>query len=34
MMDKEQVNNISATPINATVFPMTEIKFKNREYLN
>ncbi|CAL29272.1 putative acetoacetate decarboxylase [Staphylococcus carnosus] len=34
MMDKEQVKNISATPINAPVFPMTEIKFRNREYLN
>ena len=33
-MDKEQVKNISATPINAPVFPMTEIKFRNREYLN
>ncbi|WP_412518845.1 acetoacetate decarboxylase [Staphylococcus simulans] len=33
-MNNEGVKNISATPINAPVYPMAEVYFKNREYLN
>lgn len=33
-MRKEEVKNISATPLNAPVFPATDMYFKDREFLN
>ncbi|OHO68041.1 acetoacetate decarboxylase [Staphylococcus sp. HMSC036D05] len=33
-MKKEDVQNVASTPVNSPIYPLTEIYFRDREYLN
>ena len=32
--EKEDVQNVASTPVNSPIYPLTEIYFRDREYLN